>query len=232
MMNHSEIEKVMEEKNGESIISKCLNNQQKAFYTVEDFPKMKPLEENFSEIKNEFLSILEEEKQHSTRFFEAWVETNLYQESNEDGWDVAPLMIGGSKIDERCDRCPKLMEICDKIPGIMSISYSLLKPGTHIVPHKGYDDYSEKMMRYHLGIIVPRGDIGIRVDKEIKTWKEGKSFIFDDFLIHEAWNFSDENRFVLIIDFLKDGNDTNISFKDQNFNNSIKNYFKKTDNQA
>src|SRR5690606_38623202 len=114
------------------------------------------------------------------------------------------LMIGGIKIENRAKKFPKLISLTDQIQGVMSISFSWLKPGTHIVPHKGYDDYSEKVYRYHLGLVVPEGDIGIRVEKEIRTWENGKSFVFDDYMIHEAWNFTEEDRIVLIIDFLKD----------------------------
>jgi len=163
---------------------------------------------------------------NSPKTFEPWVEKNLYQESNECGWDVAPLMIGGVKIPDRCEKFPFLYSLIEKISGVMSASFSLLKPGTHIVPHKGYDDYSEKMYRYHLGLIVPEGDIAIRVEKDIRKWENGKSFVFDDFLIHEAWNFTCKNRIVLIIDFLKDETKLpeNIQFLDRNFNRSIKGY--------
>jgi aspartyl/asparaginyl beta-hydroxylase (cupin superfamily) len=163
---------------------------------------------------------------NENKTFEPWVEKNLYQESNEDGWDVAPLMIGGVKIPDRCRKFPFLFELVEKISGVISVSYSLLKPGTHIVPHKGYDDYSEKMYRFHMGIIIPEGDIGIRVEKDIRKWENAKSFVFDDFMIHEAWNFTNQNRLVLIIDFLKDETKIpeSIKFVDANFNKSIKGY--------
>ncbi len=163
------------------------------------------------------------------KMFEPWVEKNLYQESNEEGWDVAPLMIGGEKIPERWGKFPFLASLVSQISGVVSVSFSLLKPGTHIVPHKGYDDYSEKMYRYHMGLIVPEGDIGIRVEKEISKWGIGKSFVFDDFMIHEAWNFTAKNRIVLIIDFLKDESKIpeGIKFFDANFNKSVQGYLKK-----
>lgn len=165
-------------------------------------------------------------KNSNSKTFEPWVEKNLYQESNELGWDVAPLMIGGVKIPERCKKFPFLFELVGKISGVISVSYSLLKPGTHIVPHKGYDDYSEKMYRFHMGMIIPEGDIGIRVEKDIRKWENGKSFVFDDFMIHEAWNFTFKNRLVLIIDFLKDETKLpdSIKFVDANFNKSVKGY--------
>lgn len=201
-------------------------NHKRSFYKIDDFPQFKILEENYLKILNEFLSVTEERRKKKIEdgLFQPWVEKNLYEESNEEGWDVAPLMIGGNIIEERCKKFPILHEFTSKINGIVSISFSLLKPGTHIVPHKGYDDYSERVLRFHMGLIVPDGDVGIRVERDIKKWEEGKSFIFDDFLIHEAWNFTEKDRVVLIIDFLKEESDGAV-FVDRNFNNSIKNYF-------
>jgi aspartyl/asparaginyl beta-hydroxylase (cupin superfamily) len=192
-------------------------------HPIEKFPQFKLLENNYQVILDELKGVIEQTKKE--KLFEPWIEKNLYQESNEEGWDVAPLMIGGVKINERCEKFPKLVSLTDQIDGIMSISFSLLKPGTHILPHKGYDDYSEKVYRYHLGLIVPQGDCGIRVEKDITQWGVGKSFIFDDYMIHEAWNFTNETRIVLIIDFLKDLKNP-ISFNDANFMKASAPYLK------
>ena len=211
------------------INKKIIIKHDRTFYSLEDFPKFKILEENYYELLNELLSLMKENP-NGEKIFEPWIERNLYQDSNENGWDVAPLKIGGASIDDRCFLFPKLKNITDQIPGIVSVSYSLLKPGTHIVAHKGYDEYSEKILRFHMGIIVPEGDIGIRVENDIRGWENGKSFIFDDFLIHEAWNFSDKNRIVLIIDFLRnefiEDNSNQLLFSDINFNKSTEPYLK------
>lgn len=220
--------KIKETQEKSQLYNKTSKENVKYFYTILDFPQFKILEDNYLEIIEELKQIVKTDKkskQHSV--FEPWVEKNLYQESNEDGWDVAPLMIGGEKIPERCERFPFLMGLMNQLEGIMSISFSLLKAGTHIVPHKGYDDYSEKVYRYHLGLIVPKGEIAIRVEKDIMKWEEGKSFVFDDFMIHEAWNFTNQDRLVLIIDFLKENATNGVKFIDTNFNNSIKGYLNK-----
>lgn len=197
---------------------------EKYFLTIDDFPQFKILEENYEILLQELLSVINEKSQN---MFEPWVEKNLYQDSNQSGWDIAPLMIAGNKIEDRIVKFPKLFSLINKLNGIMSVSYSLLKPGTHIVPHKGYDDYSQKVLRYHMGMIVPKGDIGIRVEKETTKWVEGKSFIFDDYMVHEAWNFTNDNRVVLIIDFLKPQYMDNKMFTDVNFNKATSTYLNK-----
>lgn len=192
------------------------------FYLNKDFPQLKLLNANYKAIREELLKIISEESDSSTNFFEPWIEFDLYNESNPNGWEIAPLMISGEFIEKNCKRAVFLNELIRQIPGLMSASFSLLKPSTHIVPHQGYDEYSEQVLRYHLGLIVPKGDVGIRVGPDVKSWKEGESFIFDDFMVHEAWNFSTENRYVLICDFKED--DSSVKIKDPNFNKSISNY--------
>jgi aspartyl/asparaginyl beta-hydroxylase (cupin superfamily) len=195
----------------------------KCFHSLETFPQFKILEENYEGILKELKAVMTNEK---TGIFEPWIERNLYEESNEEGWNVAPLMIGGVVIQERSSLFPLLMKLINNIQGIMSVSFSLLKPDTHIVPHKGYDDYSEKVLRYHMGLIIPDGDVGIRVENELRTWQEGKSFVFDDYMVHEAWNYTEEDRIVLIIDFLREKYINNKEFLDENFHKSSTSYFK------
>jgi aspartate beta-hydroxylase len=77
-----------------------------------------------------------------------------------------------------------------------TIFFSLLKPKTRIPPHTGV---SNMRAIVHLPLIVPRG-CGFRVGGETRAWEEGRAFMFDDTIEHEAWNDSDELRAVLIFD--------------------------------
>jgi aspartyl/asparaginyl beta-hydroxylase (cupin superfamily) len=217
--NNQEKKENPDQKNNKTKKKTCkIANQ--SYYKVSDFPQLKMFEANWKKIREELDGIIKEEENYRNSikngnldekdlkdsekyslFFEPWIEHDLYEESRADGWDVAPLLIGGNYIEKKCRRAPFLFEIIKSIPELASASYSLLKPGTHIVPHKGYDEYSEEILRYHLGMIIPKGDLGIRVNSEIKIWKEGEAFIFDDFQIHEAWNLTNEYRYVLICDF-------------------------------
>ena len=45
-------------------------------------------------------------------------------------------------------------------------------------------------------------------------------------MVHEAWNFTKENKVVLIIDFLKPQYMGDIMFTDANFNKAASRYFK------
>jgi len=198
----------------ETLIRKNLVNDKtnkKAYYKITDFPKMLIFEENFSLIQKEFLNLIDN-PETDKGFFEPWCEKDLYEDSNPTGWLVAPLIINCNTVENKIKKVPFLENLLKRTKGIITASFSCLMPNTWIVPHKGYENYSEKVLRYHIGLKIPKGDLGLRVHKIQTKWVEGKSIIFDDSLIHEAWNYSDDKRYVLIIDFLRsDDIDFNIT---------------------
>ena len=99
-------------------------------------------------------------------------------------------------------RCPATLSALDTIdrfdpPGRgPTIFFSLLKPKTRIPQHTGV---SNMRAIVHLPLIVPTR-CGFRVGGETRAWEEGRAFMFDDTIEHEAWNDSDELRAVLIFD--------------------------------
>jgi aspartyl/asparaginyl beta-hydroxylase (cupin superfamily) len=74
--------------------------------------------------------------------------------------------------------------------------FSLLAPGAHIPPHVGV---ANTRLVCHLPLIVPAG-CWFRVGAETRLWEEGKAWIFDDTIEHEALNPTGELRVILIID--------------------------------
>jgi beta-hydroxylase len=81
-----------------------------------------------------------------------------------------------------------------------SAFFSILEPHTSITAHRG--PY-KGILRYHLGLIIPSptDQCGIRIGSDIYHWHTGQSLVFDDTIMHEAWNNSDEIRVVLFVDF-------------------------------
>jgi aspartate beta-hydroxylase len=77
-----------------------------------------------------------------------------------------------------------------------------MRPGTHIRPHRGPTNLR---LRCHLGIKVPDGDCAIRVGAQTRRWEQGHCLVFDDYFEHEAWNQTDEDRIVLIVDLWHPG---------------------------
>ena len=152
------------------------------------------LERNAPVIRNELDELLRED------LFQKWPEAGIY-----DGvWDVFGFSFFGKQFAENCARCPVTVNLLKTVPGLTTAGYSRLRPQTHIRPHFGY---TKAVLRCHLGLVVP-SHCGLRVGAEVKCWTEGRCLVFDDTLEHEAWNRSDQDRIVLLIDFIR-GEGTN-----------------------
>lgn len=116
-------------------------------------------------------------------------------------WDVFGIIdLQGNFMPENAAKCPKTTAIVQQIPGVNTAGFSKLTPGCIVKPHKGFTD---DVLRCHLGLVIPEGDCGLKVEETVYRWEEGKAFIFDDRALHEAWNKTSLPRYILIIDLLK-----------------------------
>jgi aspartyl/asparaginyl beta-hydroxylase (cupin superfamily) len=77
-----------------------------------------------------------------------------------------------------------------------AVLFSLLRPATRIPPHNGFVN---TRLICHLPLIVPRG-CRFRVGNDTRVPVEGKAWIFDDTIEHEAWNDSAETRVILLFE--------------------------------
>jgi ornithine lipid ester-linked acyl 2-hydroxylase len=122
--------------------------------------------------------------------------------SQDRGWKTFLLAGYGFKSKANIRFCPNTWATCQKIPGLITVMFSILESGKHLPAHRG--PYNG-VLRLHLGLIVPepRESLGIRIDKKIYRWEEGKAVVFDDAYEHEAWNKTPNTRVVLFVDFRK-----------------------------
>ena len=74
--------------------------------------------------------------------------------------------------------------------------FSLLRPGARIPPHNGFVN---TRLICHLPLIVPES-CGLRVGNDTRALVEGKAWLFDDTIEHEAWNGSDRTRVILLFE--------------------------------
>lgn len=116
-------------------------------------------------------------------------------------WSAFFLMKDGART-PGADRCPKTMAALADAPlatipnRAPSVLFSRLTPGARIPPHTGMIN---SRLICHLPVVVP-GESLFRVGNETRAWAEGKAWVFDDTIEHEAWNRSDKDRTVLIFD--------------------------------
>jgi len=117
-------------------------------------------------------------------------------------WDAFFFYRHGERFDENCALCPRTAAILDALPLVRirehapEICFSLLTPGTHILPHRGV---TNTRVVTHLPLIVPE-NCAIVVGGEKREWREGECFTFDDTFEHEAWNRGASTRVVMLMD--------------------------------
>ena len=117
-------------------------------------------------------------------------------------WGACFLWEYGVENEPVTARCPETVRALaeapqNHVPGkAPSAFFSILKPGGHIPAHTGVTNTRAIV---HLPLVVPDG-CTFRVGGETRAWREGEAFAFDDTIEHEAWNPTDQQRIVLILD--------------------------------
>lgn len=160
------------------------------FHDSADFSFVPALERRWEDVLREFEGIRPS--------LVPWHERKLYEE----GWQVFALFgfPAGEPVEDHAERCPVTASLVrEQIPRHGAAGYSVLAPGTRIHPHQGY---AGEFLRCHLGLSIPPGDCGLRIESETRTWQAGRALIFDDRYWHEAWNLTDQERVVLLVDFV------------------------------
>jgi aspartate beta-hydroxylase len=177
-----------------------------AYFARELFDWYAELERNTDVIREELLAVLGQEQgiEPFIRFPSPDI-VPQYLGGGPQGapsWDAFFFYRHGVRYDENCARCPRTAAIIDALPlshiraHAPEICFSVLSPGTHILPHYGV---TNSRVVTHLPLIVP-DNCALTVGGEEHVWQEGRCVTFDDTFQHEAWNRSEKTRVVLILD--------------------------------
>ena len=174
------------------------------FYSHEQFPWLQQLESAAPEIRDELLAVLRHEAD-----FKPYVQRDPTRPSlasggmlNNPSWSAFYLWKNGTVVSKHAARCPRTMAAMADVPLTAvpgrspSVLFSLLRPGAHIPAHTGFVN---TRLICHLPLIVPAG-CRFRVGNETREWVEGRAWVFDDTIEHEAWNDSDKPRVVLLFE--------------------------------
>jgi beta-hydroxylase len=124
--------------------------------------------------------------------------TSVTEGYDERGWRSFALVGDEPEADANRLRCPATARACAAVPGLVHASFSLFRPGTHLYPHRGE---RPGVLRCHLALEVPDGEVGLRAGGETRRWIPGRCLILDDTFEHEAWNHGERDRVVLIVTF-------------------------------
>ncbi len=108
--------------------------------------------------------------------------------------------------EENQKRIPETARIIKSIKGVERAAFSMMMPGTHIIPHNDGKNGTLDVLRCHLGVFT-NPQSGMRVAGTTIHWGPGKCMVFDGQAEHEAANFGTEPRVVLILDVDRDAVD-------------------------
>lgn len=163
------------------------------FQETSQFAFVPALEAAFDDIRTELTALGESDFIESPDSL-----TTVRDGYNETGWHYFDLYGDSGNFKANRERCPRTAQACSSVPGMQNAGFSLFRPGTHLYPHRGEID---GVLRCHLPIQVPSGDLGIRFGEEVRVWQPGRCLIINDSFEHTAWNRTAGNRVVLLVTF-------------------------------
>jgi aspartate beta-hydroxylase len=175
------------------------------YFEREHFTWLGELEANTDVIRTELVALLASDDPGLSPYVTMPPGTppNIWSELNNNAaWSALHLWKDGERIEGACARAPETARIVERLPlaGIPgrapNVFFSILQAGKHIPPHTGVTNTRTII---HLPLIVPPG-CRFRVGGETREWQAGQAFAFDDTIEHEAWNTSEQDRAVLILD--------------------------------
>jgi beta-hydroxylase len=163
-------------------------------------------------LESQFEAILAEARCLTVEDYDMWPQQEGYTGawktyvffSRDQTWHLSGLCA------EHAKRLPKTYEVVSRIQGVERAGFSMMLPGTHIIPHSDGKNGELDLLRCHLGIFTnPKS--GMRVAGTTIHWGPGKCMVFDGQAEHEAANFGAEPRVVLILDVDRDKVDLPVS---------------------
>lgn len=117
-------------------------------------------------------------------------------------WTAIHLIDRGRTIEANARLCPQTMDLLGQVPQPWiggcgaNAMFSLLAPRTSIPPHVGVANFR---LLCHVPLVLP-GQCWFRTGASRCEWEQGRAFVFDDTIEHEAANESDQLRVVMIFD--------------------------------
>lgn len=166
------------------------------FHSTEGLPWVTELRQHWTEIRDELRQHLDDSS--------VWV-PGAYAESNAaygPTWRIAGVLTADKWEDKGVFKATQ--RILKRLPGVVpfEIFFARLPAGGVIAPHSDNLSY---ILTSHLALELEAGKCVMKVGNYEKPWEEGQVMIFDTTWIHEAWNHSSRNRYVLVLRFWHPG---------------------------
>jgi aspartate beta-hydroxylase len=175
------------------------------FFDRDMFPWLETLEASTDAIREELLGVLGADPQGIKPYieFSEGLPLRQWRDLNHSRrWSAYFLWNQGRREESHLARCPRTAAALAALPQVdiparaPTAFFSILDARTKIPAHSGV---TNTRLTVHLPLIVP-GHCRFRVGGEIREWRVGSAWVFDDTIEHEAWNDSDAPRAILIFD--------------------------------
>ena len=134
------------------------------------------------------------------KFIEEYIQVHQieYPDRNCDDVIIKALALREKYFPNLAKVISEVNEIEDNI--IRNVYFGTFHPGLDIKLHINHNPH---MNRGYLGLIIPKGDVAMKICHDKLYWYEGKLMILDHSYPHCPHNYTNYDRTVLIIDFFK-----------------------------
>lgn len=176
-------------------LNNIYSGDEKEFIDSSNFEWANELVSKIDLIKNELELYL---KNHQ---LESYFNTSMVSKQNS--WRTIALKSWSIELFKNQKHFPITTSLLNKYPQIISSSFNVLSANSKIHAHSGD---TNAIYRCHLGIEIPEGlpACGFKVKSEVRAWENNKWLIFMDAHNHEAWNNTSKDRYIFLIDVLRD----------------------------
>jgi beta-hydroxylase len=166
----------------------------KPLVSLEKFPELKVLRDNWQTIREEALQLFDEGHIRAAAKNNDWGFYSFFKS----GWKRFYLKWYEDFLPSARTLCPKTVALLNSIPTVHGAMFAMLPPGAKLGGHR--DPYAGSL-RYHLGLQTPNSDkCHIFVDGVECVYRDGEDFLFDETFIHRAENATDQTRIILFCD--------------------------------
>jgi len=173
----------------------------KPFWDAEDFDWAKTLESRYADIREEFDAVTSNMQKLQNEGNNIWAGALTEDASSYgEGWKTLVLMDRGRWDPVNTNLFPKTAQAvyASGVPAT-EIFFACMEGPSSIKKHS---DFTNFVLTSHLALDIPysgENKCRLTVGDETHEWINGKSYVFDTSLLHDAENESDQMRYILMM---------------------------------
>lgn len=171
----------------------------KPFWDSQEFDWAKTLESRYAEIREEFNAVTGNMQKLQREGNNIWAGALTEDASSYgEGWKTLVLMDRGRWDPVNANLFPKTAQAvyASGVPAT-EIFFACMDGPSSIKKHS---DFTNFVLTSHLALEIPGPNkCRLTVGNETREWINGKSYVFDTSLLHDAENESDQNRYILMM---------------------------------